>query len=309
MPMTPPRIEAPLTASPTALDQAGADSSREVDITAADGLRLAATVFPAAPARRTDRAVLICSGTGIPRGFYAAYARFLASHGLDVVTFDYRGIGGSRPPSLKGFEATMRAWGELDVAAAVAWAHARFQPTKLLVVGHSAGGWLTALAPNSRAVDAMLSVASMSGYWGHMQSPEKYRLALIWYLGVPLVARIFGFLPGHLGTKEDLPKGVALEWARWCRRPEYFFADPSFDARARLADLTCAIRAYQFADDPWGTPMAMRAMLDGYGSTSIEYLEVTPAAVGATAIGHFGFFRQQIGAGLWPQTLQWLVTI
>lgn len=286
--------------------QGGARPSgvREVALRAKDGYPLAATLYPAA-ARRRNRAVLICSGTGIPRGFYAAYASFLADRGFDALTFDYRGIGGSRPERLRGFAASMRAWGELDAAAALTWLRAELQPSRLLVVGHSAGGWLTALAPNNHAVDGMIAVASMSGYWGNMKSPERWRLALIWHV-LPTIVHAIGYLPGTLGTKEDLPKGVALEWARWCRQRGYFFDDPRFDARARLATLTCTVRAYQIADDPWGTPAAVQAMHRGYSRAAVETVQVAPGAIGARAIGHFGFFRQQIGGPLWPETAEWL---
>jgi predicted alpha/beta hydrolase len=251
--------------------------------------------------------VVICSGTGIPRGFYADYAGFLAGQGFEVVTLDYRGIGGSRPRRLRGFEATMRAWGEFDVDAALRWARAELRPERLLVVGHSAGGWLTALAPTNREVDGMIAVASMSGYWGHMRSPEKFRLALLWHLA-PLVVRALGYLPGELGTQEDLPMGVALEWARWCRRRDYFFSDPTLDAAARLARLNCAVRAYQFDDDPWGTPAAVQAMLAGYTNATVELRGISPAAIGVRAVGHLGFFRRRVGARLWPETADWLAS-
>lgn len=287
---------------------ATAGGARDVSIKTDDGHDLAATIFPAASGQRSRRAVLICSGTGIPRRFYAAYAEFLAGHGFDAVTFDYRGIGDSRPESLRGFAATMREWGERDVAAAIEGVRAELRPGRLLVVGHSAGGWLTALAPNNDAVDAMIAVASMSGYWGNMKSPERYRLAVIWHVLVPLVVRVFGYLPGHFGTKEDLPKDVALEWARWCRMRRYFFDDRRFDAQARMAGLACPIRAYQIADDPWGTPAAMHAILNAYTHATVDYVEVLPAAIGVGAIGHFGFFRRHVGGALWAETAGWLAS-
>ena len=36
-----------------------------------------------------------------------------------VVTYDYRGIGGSAPSRLRGFEARMRDWAFLDMTAVV----------------------------------------------------------------------------------------------------------------------------------------------------------------------------------------------
>src|ERR1700730_10557067 len=70
---------------------------RTVEIPTRDGLRLAASVFePAGPS--ADGGVgVINSATGVPRDYYAPFAAFLASRGFVAVTYDYRGIGDSRP--------------------------------------------------------------------------------------------------------------------------------------------------------------------------------------------------------------------
>ena len=69
----------------------------DLTLAARDRTKLAATLFePAAP---NGGAILINIGTGIPRQFYAAFAGHLASRGFTVLTYDYRGIGGSEKPA------------------------------------------------------------------------------------------------------------------------------------------------------------------------------------------------------------------
>ena len=85
-------------------------------IFARDGYRLAATVFAAASPQAV---VLINSAAAVPRKIYRGFAEYLAQRGFAVLTYDYRGIGGSRPASLRGFKARMRDWAAQDVAAAV----------------------------------------------------------------------------------------------------------------------------------------------------------------------------------------------
>src|SRR5262249_52982075 len=64
-------------------------------IAARDGYALAATVFtPEGPPRGT---VLVNSATAVPRRFYAGFAAYLAERGFACLTYDYRGVGGSRP--------------------------------------------------------------------------------------------------------------------------------------------------------------------------------------------------------------------
>lgn len=85
--------------------EAATSSAREIQIPAMDGFALAATVYE--PDALTHKVVLITGGTGVLRRFYDPFACFLQQQGFGVVTFDYRGIGDSRPPSLKGFSAQM----------------------------------------------------------------------------------------------------------------------------------------------------------------------------------------------------------
>ena len=66
-----------------------------VTFPARDGFRLSGDWFePVGP----SRAVAVIAGAmGVRRRFYRAFAAFLAENGIATLTFDYRGIGGSRP--------------------------------------------------------------------------------------------------------------------------------------------------------------------------------------------------------------------
>ena len=150
-------------------------------IPARDGFRLAATLYEPAPENERNAVVLINSATGARRGYYDAYARHLAGEGLAVMTYDYRGIGGSRPKSLRGFCARLHEWGEQDLTGMIEWIGGHLRPRHLLAVGHSVGGQLVGLAPNNDRIDALLGVAAQNGYWGHWPSPARYRLALNWH--------------------------------------------------------------------------------------------------------------------------------
>ena len=99
------------------------DRSRETDFrfAAADGYSLAATLRR--PAAGQEKGfVLVASATAVPRQYYARFAGHLAARGFGVMTFDYRGVGGSRPSSLRGFACRMRDWAALDIPAAVDFA-------------------------------------------------------------------------------------------------------------------------------------------------------------------------------------------
>jgi predicted alpha/beta hydrolase len=150
----------------------------------------------------------------VSRKIYRGFAAYLAEQGQAVLTYDYRGIGGSRPRSLRGFDARMRDWA-LDVAAAIDHMRAVWPKLPLAVVGHSFGGQAVGLAPNNSEISRALLIAAQAGYWRLFHAPEKYRVYLMLRLiGSPL-ARVLGYVPGRLGIGEDLPREVFLEWTGW----------------------------------------------------------------------------------------------
>jgi predicted alpha/beta hydrolase len=274
----------------------------DIRVPSSDGYSLAGTLYePASPAARH---VLIAAATGVRRRFYDRFARFLCARGFGVVSFDYRGIGDSRPGSLVGFQASMRDWGEKDLAAAIDWTVAR--SGKLLAVGHSAGGQLFGLAANNCKVRALVAVAAQSGYWGFWPSPRKYLMAALWYAFVPGLTRACGYFPSRLlRLGEDLPAGVAREWASWCRNRAYMV-----DAQRRpdlqfFEAFQSPIRYYSFEDDRYAPQAAVDYLAGCYANAPKEARHVCPADIGALAIGHFGFFREKCKRRLWTETAEW----
>lgn len=266
---------------------------------AADGFPLAATRFE--PAGSVERVVLAAPATGVKRKLYRPLAEFLAGEGFAVLTWDWRGTGDSRPQSLRGFPASMRQWAELDLAGAISWAGERWPGAALFALGHSFGGQGIGLAPGAERLRGLVTVAAQSGWWGHWPGPGKLRYAALWWVAMPLLTRALGYFPmRRFGMGEDLPAGVALEWARWGRSPEYLG-----DWRGHAA-LDAPILSFSFADDPFAPRAAVDALHARYGSRELARRHVAPADVGAARIGHFGFFRPGVAPGLWRETADWL---
>lgn len=276
-----------------------------VYIPATDGFELAATIYE--PIKDKNHSVIVInSATAVPRQFYKIYARHLSRTGYTVITYDYRGIGGSRPKSLKGFGARMRDWAELDMTGVIEWANAQYQPQHLFVIGHSIGGQGMGLLNNHNKVAAMVTLSAQSGYWALQPGAEKYRVALFMYFVFPLLANTFGYFPwSRMASGEDLPKGVALEWARWCRLPDYFLGDPTLDSAQNFAHFSAPILAYSFSDDVWGSERSVNAMMANYMGASVERRHKTPQQARMQRIGHVGFFLPKARA-LWQEVDEWL---
>ena len=285
----------------------------DIIIPAPDGYSIAATLFLPRSSKR--HAVLINSATAVPRRIYRGFASYLAHRGFAVLTYDYRGIGGSRlmavegynqPRSLVGFNVTMADWARLDAVAAVSWMRERYRNLPLGYIGHSFGGQALGLLANNAEISRALLIAAQAGYWKLMKSPERYRVfALLNFIGTPLT-RLLGYAPAWSGLGEDLPKGVFLQWAHWVNSPRYFFDDATLDGLSNFPKYKGAMRAICLSDDPWATRPAVELLCSGFASIKPEILTVSPSDVGAAKLGHFGFFRAEHRDTLWRGAAEWL---
>ena len=262
-------------------------AGREIRMVTEDGLSLAATLWEPAD-RAAHRVVVIASATGVLRGYYAPFAAWLSTRGFAVVTFDYRGMGDSRSAA---YAPTMREWGEQDLASVVSWAATALgDGTHVAIVGHSVGGQLVGLLPEPRRVSALVTVGSQSGDFRLWPLPTRLAMAVIWYGVVPGVTHAVGYLPGSLGIGEDLPAGVALEWARWCRTPGYLVGGGGGARREGFAKLAAPILAYGFDDDVYAPRAAIDALLELFVGAPIQRRQLHRSD---GRFGHFGFFRER----------------
>ena len=271
-----------------------------VSITAADGHRLGGTLFRAAT---NERVVIVHGAMAVPHAFYRHFARYLQGRGWTVLTYDYRGIGDSRPDSLKGFEAKTSDWGLLDMPAVLDWAQQTLRPQKIYFVGHSAGGQQAGLLLHPEPVSAMATVSSQSGYWLYQGGLEKLKVLLLTTFFLPTVSRLVGYFPwSRFASGEDLPKQVAIQWAQWCRSPQYILGDRSLPLE-RYANFRAPVLAYSVDDDNWGTKRAVDAMMSAY--PNVERRHLVAAEYGLDRLQHMGFFRRG-SERLWQEMFDWL---
>lgn len=256
-----------------------------------------------APQGRPKAAVLIAGAMGVKQDYYAAFAQWLAQQGYAALTFDYRGSGASLPPgrSLRGFRADLFDWAR-DIDAAIDALLARHGALPLLLVGHSLGAQLPGLLRHRDRVAGLVSVAAGSGYWRD-NAPRLRRVVLaFWHVLVPLGVAFAGYFPGRrLGKVGDLPRGVVLQWRRWCLHPRYHVGAEGEAVRLRFAAARFPVVALSITDDEMMTERGTRVLIDCYENAPRELQRIAPADVGAQRIGHFGLFRRQFEATLWPR--------
>lgn len=264
---------------------------------ALDGRVLAGTIHaPAAP----SAVLVVLSALGVPRGYYRHFAAFLAGRGVAVLTFDYRGVGGSRRGPVRRDPATLLDWARLDVSAAIDHALDRWPGLPRWGLGHSFGGQAFGLSPRGRDLDGAVVVAAGSGDLSLYPPALRRKYAVLLGGVVPAVGGLLGYVPGRFGIGVDLPAGVVGQWARWCLTPDYARGALGRDA-VHHDRITAPMRFYDFPDDHMAPPAPAAALRAWYSAAPITHRTIAPADLGLAAIGHFGFFRPGPTERVWAE--------
>lgn len=263
----------------------------------------------------TDRGtVVVAPATAVSCRYYVGFAEYLFHNGYDVVTFDYRGIAGSRPSKMRHFRASWLDWGHFDLEAALQYARTHTPGQKLYLVGHSIGGFLAGLAPSSGRLARVVTVGAQYAYWRDYAAGRRLAMVLKWHALMPLITLAFGYFPGkRIGWVEDMPAGVVRDWvfsrsrfeARWSRA-QLIRHGYSGDLPSQFANLAAPILALSVQDDEFGTVEAINRSLAYYPRSVRTHLHIMPQEVGQESIGHFGFFNRRFRESLWPIALNWL---
>lgn len=285
------------------MTSAAALTPETLTLTAADGVRLGAHLW-----RHPDHApgrpiTVIAPATSVASRYYARFAAWLAGHGRDVLTFDYRGIGVSRPPSLKGFSAGWLDWGRLDLDAALRHALLIAPGRPLDVVAHSIGGCCVGLAPSNPHIRHVVTVGAQYAYWRDYAAARHAGLLVKWNLAMPALTAFLGYMPAkRLGWMEDTPAGVVRDWTRMNARLEVTLGR-TIGADAVLhhfRTLTAPMLVVGLSDDTLGTERAILRLAAYFSHSPRTHLAIAPADIGAAAIGHFAFFHDRFRDTLWP---------
>jgi predicted alpha/beta hydrolase len=270
-----------------------------------DGSVLAARFYPGAGA--ITGAVLIGGAMGVKQDYYATFAEWLATQGFAVMTFDYRGMGDSRTPaqtqSLRGFDADLFSWAR-DYDTAIDALRERTPNQPLYLIGHSLGAQLPGLLRNRAQIAGLLSVAAGSGYWRDNAPQLKRTVLYFWHALVPVATTLFGYFPGkRLRKVGDLPRGVILQWRRWCLDPRYHVGAEGDAVREQFEQVRFPVVALSITDDELMTERGTHVLVDCYANAPRRVERISPADVRAKRIGHFGFFRDQFQSSLWARSV------
>jgi len=278
---------------------------------ALDGYTLAGSLFVPSGPRTITTAALISGGGGILAARYARFAWFLATRGITVLTYDYRGIGGSRPAEIRRLNAVAEDWSELDCGGAIAYLRVAVGGAQLVGIAHSIGALITGGAPNTSELTRFVFICPHTGYYGDYLPRYRLPMAVVWHGLMPLLTRVFGYFPASvLRLGEDIPAGVALQWAARRSpdlRPEATTNDASRarSMMARYRSVTGTALVLGFRDDAFATSAGIRRLLAGFPALDSEVTFIAPSDGAMRSIGHFGFFRRE-AAALWARVVPFI---
>ncbi len=284
----------------------------DVEIPCRDGYRLTARHFAPSPHLDCGTTAIIAPATGAKASYYWRYAAYLASVGIHAVVADYRGVGRSAPPgspaALRDLDVRWHHWGTLDLDAVIGWAQQnKSLDERIVVVGHSFGGLAACLAPRASVISRLLMVGAQHAHWPDYARKRRLQMVWRWHLAMPAITAAYGYFPGHrLGWLEDLPRGVAFDWAKGYRDFARTIGPRDRDVLARCAELTFEVLAVAPTDDEFATVTAVRRALAYLPATRARSCFIDPATVGTHRIGHLGLFHDRFRDSLWPRSAEWL---
>lgn len=254
------------------------------------------------PTRPMRAAVVLHGATGVPAGYYRAFADWLAAdRNCAVLTYDYRDFGASARGPLQQSKATMIDWGLRDQAAALEALGRLVPDAPRWVIGHSLGGLWLPFHAAARGVERVITVAS--GLIHVTDHPPAFapKARFFWHGPIPFLARRLGYLPGaRIGFGADLPLGVYEDWRQWCLSRGFHLSDIGRRLPGPMADqVTAKMRVVAVEDDPWVPEPAVWRLMALYPQAMKSQLVLRPSDHGLRRIGHLGAFHRA-NAVVWP---------
>lgn len=273
---------------------------RALSITTEAGHNLSVRLFSA---DKTDvRGIcIIAPATGVAQFLYDDFAHWLNTQGFHALTFDYEGMGLSVNGHVRNSQSDILSWAEYDCPAVLKFVKDNFSDLKLIWIGHSVGGHMIGFMGHNPDIDHVITVGCGIGTWWYNAKPSKRLAFFLWYFLVPATVPLLGYFPGdRLKIMCNMPKGVIMQWRRWCLKEEYAVGYEGSWLRERFASVRTPITAIEFSDDDMMSPTSVRMLHDFFTNAPQKHIRVTPGDIDQKRIGHIGWHRKRYHA-LWEK--------
>jgi len=244
------------------------------------------------PEKSNQKILLINSATGVKQQVYFSFAQFFAGNGFTIITYDYHGIGLSKPEKMKNCDASMRSWGTEDYKALTQYIIENYPDYKKYCLGHSVGALILGMNRDSEIFNEFIFVGTQNAFVGNLKWRTKVEATLGFGIAQPLFTEILGYFPSHwFGLGESLPKNCAYDWRTLILNPKSTnkLLEKTIDYSKNLTQKVLVIQA---EDDAWLTEKGVKSLLnDTYPNLKPNYRLVKTSESEKGEIGHVNFFR------------------
>lgn len=262
----------------------------KLTLTTTDHISIIAHLFM--PEKSNNKLLLINSATGVKQHVYFSFATYFSEKGFTVITYDYRGIGLSKPEQMKGFEASMRIWGSRDYKSLTTYIRTRFAGYEKYCLGHSVGALILGMNKDSEIFKELFFVGTQNAFVGNLKFKTKIEAYLGFGVVQPLATQLLGYFPAHwFGLGESLPKNCAYDWRTLIlnKKSTNGLLEKIDDFSKELTQKVFVIRA---EDDVWLTDKGVKSLLnDTYPNLKPTYRLIKTSESEKGEIGHVNFFR------------------
>jgi predicted alpha/beta hydrolase len=263
---------------------------KSINLLTGDHYQLSAHLFE--PKNPDKKLLLINAATGVKQQIYFSIAQFFADNGFTVITYDYRGIGLSKPEKMKGFVASMRLWGAVDYKAATDYIKTNFEDYQKFCLGHSLGALILGMNEDSSIFEEFIFVGTQNAFVGNLKFKTKIEAYLGFGIVQPLSTVLLGYFPANwFGLGESLPSGSAFDWRTLIlnKKSTNRLLEKGQDYSKNLTQKVLVLRA---EDDIWLTEKGVKSLLQNtYPNMKPTYRLIKQSESEKNEIGHINFFR------------------
>lgn len=256
------------------------------------GHSITAQIFPAKG--ESKGICIIATATGVAQHLYNDFALWLTEHEYTAVTFDYDGIGQSIDRHVKHSKSDKLSWAKHDCPTVLSYVKNRFPEQKITWIGHSVGAHMLGFMEDTSDIDKAITVGAGTGTWWYNAKPTKRAVWFLWYFLVPLVVPLLGYFPGDkLKVMCNLPKGVIMQWRRWCLKEEYAVGYEGDWLRENFAKTQMPMTVFAFSDDDMMSMKSINMLHAFFTGSEQTLVKITPSDVGQKRIGHIGWHKER----------------
>lgn len=253
--------------------------------------------------------VFISPAMGVRASYYAPLAQAFAEQGIHACTLDYRGTGNSSVRASRkvdfGYEVLV-----MDLKEAVGQLRKEFPDNRFILLGHSLGGQIGALAMSRfpDLFDGLALIAACMVYYKGWEGKGTGRIQFAVRF-FPFLAKVWGYFPGKkVGFGGREARTVMKDWGLNGTQGIYRPKGSTFDYEEALRQFAAPVLALSLAGDSFAPQKAVANLVAKVdNSPNHQHLHITADQAGLKKLTHFNwvkhpnFFVKQVKA--WAERL------